>query len=69
MRHRFEVGANRVPGHILAEGKAQSGLIALEGFAFQNIAQGHERHLIIGHLDADITMSRHGRLDADARRG
>ncbi len=41
----------------------------LEGVAFQNIAQGHQRHFVVWYFDADITMSRHGRLNADARRG
>ena len=41
----------------------------LEGIAFQNIAQSHQRHLIVRHFDAHITMTRHRRLDADTRRG
>src|SRR6266498_603089 len=54
--------------HIFTKSKAQGILIALEYIAFQNIAQGDQSHFIVWHFDAHVTMARHGRLDADARR-
>ena len=57
---RSHLGPEQISAHVLLRWKS---------VAFQNIAQGHQRHLVVGHFDADVTMSRHRRLDADARRG
>ena len=68
MRHRFQIGGDGMSGHILSKCETQQRFISLEGFILQNIAQSNQRHLLVWNFDADIAVSRNGRLNADARR-
>ena len=40
-----------------------------KGIAFEQVTQRDQCHLFVGDFDADVTMSRHGGLNTDARRG
>ncbi len=69
VRHTFHTGNHGDSRHIATQAKTQGFGVALVRVAFQNIAQGNHCHFFVGHFDADITMPRHGCLNADARRG
>jgi hypothetical protein len=65
----FDTGNDGMPATSRPSAKASGFLFLLKTFAFQNIAQCHKSHFFIWHFDAHITMTRHRRLNTDARRG
>ncbi len=69
MRHGGKIAGGGAPGHILAQGKAQRRAHLLESVGFDQLAQGHQADLGVGHLDAHVHVPGDGRLDADARGG
>ena len=69
MRHGGKIAGGGAPGHILAQGKTQRRAHLLESVGFDQLAQGHQADLGVGHLDAHVHVPGDGRLDADARGG
>ena len=69
MRHSFQTGNDGQAGYIPPQAEVERLFIIFINFTFQNIAQGHHGHFFIWHFDADVAVTGHRRLDADARRG
>ena len=67
-------GARSAPhglaGDVLAEGEAQAELCSFwKGLLFDDLAQGDQADLGVGHFDADVALPGDGGLDADALGG
>ena len=68
MRHLRQVGDVRHAFDVLAEAHRQLAVRFLEGVLLDELAQHHGLALFVRDLDADDTLARDGRDDADAQR-
>jgi hypothetical protein len=67
VRHRREIGDDRIAGDVLAQDQRQRGDLVLEGVAGDQLGQDHHLALGVGKLDADHAAAGDGR-DAGRQR-